>query len=339
LVTWATPGDITYGTPLSSLQLNATANVPGTFVYSTPAGTFLNAGLAQTLSVNFIPDDSIDYNSSSFSTVINVKQATLQVEVNPVTKVYGQQNPAFNVTYNGLTNGDTTSSLNGRLRVNTSATSASPVGVYSVNATGLTSTNYTITYVIGHLIITPAPLTIIANNQSRTVGQENPTLTATYQGFVNGDTAASLSSPAILWTAATRDSAAGSYPIVITGAASPNYTCQFIGGTISISSVSNPVSQGRSAFVTSLFDDLLLTAPSQSDLDYWQGQLEAGRSPASVATAINRSNARRAVLQSLHGAGMSLSVAFRRALNAQLRASRTAQQPLVAWWPRRLKRL
>jgi hypothetical protein len=38
-VTWTTPADILYGTPLGGLQLNAIASVPGTFVYTPPAGT------------------------------------------------------------------------------------------------------------------------------------------------------------------------------------------------------------------------------------------------------------------------------------------------------------
>ena len=41
------PADITYGTALSATQLNATANVPGTFVYTPVAGTVLNAGAAR----------------------------------------------------------------------------------------------------------------------------------------------------------------------------------------------------------------------------------------------------------------------------------------------------
>jgi hypothetical protein len=46
VITWPTPADITYGTALSATQLNATTNVPGTFVYSPAAGTVLNAGRA-----------------------------------------------------------------------------------------------------------------------------------------------------------------------------------------------------------------------------------------------------------------------------------------------------
>ena len=40
-ITWSTPADITYGTALGATQLNATANVPGSFVYSPVAGTVL----------------------------------------------------------------------------------------------------------------------------------------------------------------------------------------------------------------------------------------------------------------------------------------------------------
>jgi hypothetical protein len=51
-ITWNAPAAITYGAALSSTQLNATANVPETFVYSPAAGTVLKAG-TQTLSVVF----------------------------------------------------------------------------------------------------------------------------------------------------------------------------------------------------------------------------------------------------------------------------------------------
>ena len=57
-VTWFSPADIAYGTALGAAQLNATANLPGTFVYSPAAGTILSAGNNQPLSVTFTPDDS-----------------------------------------------------------------------------------------------------------------------------------------------------------------------------------------------------------------------------------------------------------------------------------------
>ncbi|HXW15582.1 MAG TPA: hypothetical protein VEN79_13835, partial [Terriglobia bacterium] len=72
-ITWAKPAAITSGTPLSSTQLDATASVPGTFVYSPAAGTVLPAG-TQTLSVTFTPTDTVDYTTATDSVTINVKQ-------------------------------------------------------------------------------------------------------------------------------------------------------------------------------------------------------------------------------------------------------------------------
>src|SRR5206468_2897893 len=71
-ITWNNPADITYGTALGGTQLNATASVPGTFVYTPAAGTVLNAGNGQTLHVDFTPSDTTTYNSASKDVLINV---------------------------------------------------------------------------------------------------------------------------------------------------------------------------------------------------------------------------------------------------------------------------
>src|SRR5262249_60331453 len=56
-------------------QLDATADVPGTFAYSPAAGTLLAAG-TQTLSVTFTPADPADYHSASTSVTLRVGKAT-----------------------------------------------------------------------------------------------------------------------------------------------------------------------------------------------------------------------------------------------------------------------
>jgi hypothetical protein len=77
VITWPTPADIVYGTALSATQLNATvAGIAGTFVYSPAAGTILNAGSAQTLSVTFTPDDAVNYTTATATVSINVLKAT-----------------------------------------------------------------------------------------------------------------------------------------------------------------------------------------------------------------------------------------------------------------------
>jgi hypothetical protein len=89
-VTWNNPADIVFGTPLSGTQLNATANVPGTFVYSPVSGTVLNAGNGQNLSVTFTPINLANYTQTTKSVSINVLKATPAVTWNnPADIVFG----------------------------------------------------------------------------------------------------------------------------------------------------------------------------------------------------------------------------------------------------------
>ena len=73
--TWATPADIVYGTALGATQLNAIANVGGSFSYSPAAGTVLPAG-NHTLSATFTPDDTANYTGASAVVTIVVARAT-----------------------------------------------------------------------------------------------------------------------------------------------------------------------------------------------------------------------------------------------------------------------
>jgi formylglycine-generating enzyme required for sulfatase activity len=72
VITWANPADIELGTVLSTTQLNATADVPGTFVYIPPVGTNLKEGQNQDLKVDFTPNDVVKYNTVSITVKINV---------------------------------------------------------------------------------------------------------------------------------------------------------------------------------------------------------------------------------------------------------------------------
>ncbi len=75
-IDWNNPANIVYGTLLSSTQLNATANVSGTFSYTPVSGTLLNAGSNQPLLASFTPTDTTNYNATSKNVQINVLKAT-----------------------------------------------------------------------------------------------------------------------------------------------------------------------------------------------------------------------------------------------------------------------
>ncbi len=85
VLTWTNPASITYGTALSSVQLNATASVQGAFVYNPLASYVLAAGNNQNLSVTFTPADMTDYSNAT---------ATVSINVQPATPVITWTNPA-----------------------------------------------------------------------------------------------------------------------------------------------------------------------------------------------------------------------------------------------------
>jgi Flp pilus assembly CpaE family ATPase len=83
-ITWSDPASISYGTPLSSAQLNARASVPGTFIYIPGAGDVLTIG-EHRLSVTFIPADIGKYLTA---------QATVTLAVNGSPNINSLPAPA-----------------------------------------------------------------------------------------------------------------------------------------------------------------------------------------------------------------------------------------------------
>ncbi len=74
VITWATPAAINYGVALSTTQLDASSNVPGTLKYTPASGKILAAG-TQTLSVTFTPSVKADYNTATDSVSLQVLPA------------------------------------------------------------------------------------------------------------------------------------------------------------------------------------------------------------------------------------------------------------------------
>ena len=96
----------------------------------------------------------------------------------------------------------------------------------------------------GELTIQTVPLTIIAAVRRRSTATANPSLTYTYTGFVNGETATSLDltgnpiltgTPSVS-TIATPTSPVGSYPITVKIGSlwSSDYTFTLVSGTLTV---------------------------------------------------------------------------------------------------------
>ena len=102
VISWPTPASIEYGTALSETELNATASVPGTFVYSPAMGDVPRAG-DQALSVTFIPSDSVDYTAATTSVTLTVTKASPTVINWPAPREISFGEPLSNAQLNATT--------------------------------------------------------------------------------------------------------------------------------------------------------------------------------------------------------------------------------------------
>ena len=78
-IAWSKPANITYGTPLSGTQLDATASVPGSFSYNPQAGTKLNVG-THGLNTIFTPTDTTNYTTGTGSVSITVTDSPAPID-------------------------------------------------------------------------------------------------------------------------------------------------------------------------------------------------------------------------------------------------------------------
>ena len=171
--------------------------------------------------------------------------------------------------------------------------------------------------------INRAPLTIMANTQTRYFGQLNPVLTASYVGFVNGDGPASLTSQVILSTSAVAGSDPGSYLITASDASSPNYVITFQESTLTVLPPPGRVDRGRLAFVTSLYRDILGRAAGPEGLQYWMKELKKGLKAHFVPRLFWNSTEHHTLIRQNRAPHVTLQKASSDALKAWTQAVRT----------------
>ena len=169
-ITWAKPAAITYGTPLSPTQLNATAtdvngkSMSGTFNYNPPATVVPIAGTTP-LSVSFVPDDTNYLPAPKLNSItVNKATSTTVITSNPATMPGIAVTVGFSVTGPGP---------------------LTPTGTVTVKATSGESCSGPLTAGAGS-----CPLTFKTTVQR--------TLTATYAGDSNFLTSSSVPVPQIV---------------------------------------------------------------------------------------------------------------------------------------------
>lgn len=230
-ISWPQPTAIAYGTALSATQLDATAKVTGSFVYSPPLGTVLTPG-AQSLSVTFTPANQTDYTTAKASVTLTVNKLKPSLSwPTPAAILYGTALSATQLNAKASTPGSFSYSpilgtvLGAGPHTLTATFSPANPAIYA-------SVQATVT-----LTVAPALLTVTPASLGKVYGAALPALTYGFTGFVNGDTAAAAVSGAPqLATTATAKSPVGSYPITAAAGTlkAANYSFAYVPGKLTV---------------------------------------------------------------------------------------------------------
>ena len=219
----ATSGTMTYGgaVPTISPIVSGLENGENTAVLG--AGLVCTTTATPTSSVGDYPSScsgavDANYDISYVAGTVSVTPAALTITASSNSMTYGDPVPTITPIVSGLQNGETAAVLGAGLVCTTGADTTSPVGSYASACGGAVDSNYAISYVTGTVTVNPATLMITASSSTVDYGDAPPAITASYSGFVNGDTAASLTTPPTCSTTATSSSPVGSYGSSCSGA-------------------------------------------------------------------------------------------------------------------------
>jgi hypothetical protein len=246
---------MSYGGTMPSLAYDLTGFVNGdsavvvsgapaltTTAFSTsPVGVYAIGGTVGTLASDM-------YSFKLVSGRLTVSKAVLTVTAGSATMAYGGSLPTLTYTVTGFVKGETMKVVSGTPSLTTQATASSPAGVYvvNVNATKLSSKNYSFTVVTGAITVSKATLTVTPVSTSTTYGSALPASSYQVAGFVNGDGAGLVSGAPVFKCSASSSSPVGQYPIVgaVGSLVATNYSFQVTNGTITVNKAVLTVTAG-----------------------------------------------------------------------------------------------
>ena len=166
--------------------------------------------------------------------VVTVVKIPLTAHVANNSKVYGDANPEFNITYSGFRDGDSEVGFSVPASISTIVDNSSKVGKYDIVASGAVSDKYEISYIPGTLTITKAPLSISAGNYTKKQGDAMPGFKASYTGFKNGENESVLTKQPVFSCEANEASAPAVYAVTISGAEAENYDISYEQGRLTV---------------------------------------------------------------------------------------------------------
>jgi hypothetical protein len=202
-------------------------------IITTTATSTCNAG---TYYINVSGGLAKNYSVFTKSGKLTVSKAPLTVTIKSSTRVYGDDNPNFELDYmEGLKFNEVSPEWIVNPTFHTSANKTSPVGTYDITASGGEARNYTLQSINnGTLTVSKALLTATARSCYKKQGQSNPSFIIDYSGFKNNETKSVLIKEPVANTTAAISSPVGTYPITLSGGEALNYDFNYVNGTLTV---------------------------------------------------------------------------------------------------------
>lgn len=245
-ITFNSPGNQTYGVAPITLTATASSGLPVSYSVTsgsaTVSGSVLTITGAGSVTIQASQSGNANWNAANpVSQTISVAQKTVTGSFTANNKTYDGTATATVATtsLSGVINSDAVSLTVGAAAFSTkNAGNGKTVTASGLGLSGANAGNYVLasTSATNTANISPAALTVAANNQSRLYGTTNPVLTANYSGFVNGDNTNSLSGSPDISTTAVTNSPPGPYTIQVAAGSlgATNYSFTFNNGTLTV---------------------------------------------------------------------------------------------------------
>ena len=192
---------------------------------------------------NYVWDDNNTTADKTYNWTINKLKITVKVTNANQSATYNGAEPTINTDTTVTLTGSVASApscVSNELSFSVTKVAGVKAGTYALTPTvspksGYSVDNYDITPTLGTFTINKAALTVTANSKNITYGDDKPTFSVSYSGFVNNENESVLGGSLVLKCYYVKYGNVGTYPITPSGLTSGNYAITFESGTLTVS--------------------------------------------------------------------------------------------------------
>jgi len=218
-------------TPSGTLFYDDEYDVISGVTLATVTGASATAG---THAIDISGGTAANYNITHITGTLAVDKAGLTVTADDQGKTYGDADPALTFTPSGTLFYDDEYDVISGVTLATVTGASATAGTHGIGISGGTAANYDIIHVDGTLTIDKAELTVTADDQNKTYGDADPTLSFTPSGTLFYDDEYDVISGVTLQTATGADATAGAHVITASGGTADNYSITHVNGTLTV---------------------------------------------------------------------------------------------------------